>query len=153
MGKNYNNNRGEAGVVSGRGWGIQILSTSALIAPQFSQIVLNGLFQGRDIFLDGGRGKGEGTGSSASAIVMATTVTITMTFPFISINTSGVFCPAFCDFGPKFNVANEDKGVPKETLLDEIKVKTKGGDGEKDGKGEVEGEGASNPLVMLFLER
>jgi len=40
--------------------------------------------------------------------------------PFISIETSGVFGKAFCDFGEDFYVIDEDGETPKATLLDRI---------------------------------
>ena len=40
--------------------------------------------------------------------------------PFISIETSGVFGKAFCDFGEDFHVVDEDGETPKATLLDRI---------------------------------
>ena len=45
------------------------------------------------------------------------TTTSTTTVTLISTETSKVFCCAFCDFGPKFKVADEDGEVPRETLL------------------------------------
>ena len=109
------------------------------------QIILNGLCQGWDIRLSrvggGGKGKGKvkvkgkfkGKGSSASVSMKNTTATTNMTVPFVSIKTARVFCNAFCDFGPNFEVAGEDGEVPRETPLDGVKVEMTGRD--RDGEG------------------
>ena len=74
-------------------------------------------------------------GSSASTSATTLTTITSMTVPFVSIETAGVFCRAFCDFRPNFEVANEDGEVPRETPLYGVKVKTTCGDGGRYGYG------------------
>ena len=147
---------GKAGGGLGRGWGYKSTVYVCVNCPQSSQIVLNSLCRGQEICLGGGRSKGKITGLSASASTTTTTTTtnMTMTVPLFSIKTAGVFCRAFCNFRPKFEVANEDWQVPRETSLDRVKVETmgRGGDRDRNGEGEGEGEGAAAPMVMRCLE-
>ena len=70
---------------------------------------------------------------------MTTTTTVTVTF--VSIETAGLLCRNFCDFRLNFEVANEDGEVPRETLLNGVKVRTTDGDRDGDGDGDDEGEG------------
>ena len=76
---------------------------------------------------------------------------MTMKVPFISIKNVGVFCHTFCDFRPKFEVADEDREVTRDTPLDGVEVEKTGvgGDGDRDrdgdGEGKGEGEGAAAP--------
>ncbi len=52
------------------------------------------------------------------------------TIPFISIETAGVYGKAFCDFGNKFFVVDEDGETPKSTLLEKIEQVEKNDDGD-----------------------
>ena len=130
---------GKAGGGSGIEWGYTSPAYACVNRPQSSQIVLNGIYQGRDIRLGGGEGEGTGLRSSS-------TTTTKTTVPFISTENSEVFCHTFCDFRPNFKVANEDGEVPRETPLDGVEAETTGEDG--DG----EREGAATILVLSCLE-
>ena len=74
-----------------------------------------------------------GSSASASATTMPITMAMTMTttVTFFSFETARVFCHAFCDFGPNFEVADKYREVPRETLLDGVKAKTTGRDVEQ----------------------